>query len=343
MITPNTNCPTALGKTLERVAKFRSSFTLTELLVVVTIIAILISLLMPALKRARETANSAVCASNLRQIGIALFAYARDNNGRLPFYYYWYKTLGYGQQCTSAGAQVSGSPLRQGYLGAAVGTNGFKNTDPSYTDDTYRWPVLKCPSEQTFPYWPTFFPTDPIVQTTRYGIYGNGSSYVINIYTVSASVGDNGNPMLTHSRDINQPCTKSFVTLAYNTDNRGESPFVMDCEAVSNVNSPVWSCFFDGSLDCPNNGPGAGAPAYNPWFDIGYEGMFYHSFRHGAKTVARTSTNMATANRRPLGKANILFLDGHVGSSYHFTTLNNGNLNGSNYVYRSYWTDSILP
>jgi prepilin-type N-terminal cleavage/methylation domain-containing protein/prepilin-type processing-associated H-X9-DG protein len=56
------------GNMLKR--SFKSSFTLIELLVVVAIIAVLVALLLPALSQARESARSAVCLSNLRQIGI---------------------------------------------------------------------------------------------------------------------------------------------------------------------------------------------------------------------------------------------------------------------------------
>ena len=61
----------------------RRAFTLIELLVVVAIIALLIAILLPSLGRAREQAKTALCASNLRQIGqiVNLFATENDNRG----------------------------------------------------------------------------------------------------------------------------------------------------------------------------------------------------------------------------------------------------------------------
>lgn len=61
----------------------RSGFTLIELLVTISIMATLMSMILPSLNRARELGQRAVCSSNIRQLTLAWYMYATDNDDRL--------------------------------------------------------------------------------------------------------------------------------------------------------------------------------------------------------------------------------------------------------------------
>lgn len=62
----------------------KTAFTLVELLVVIGIIAVLVSILMPSLNKARESAKAVQCQSNLKQVGQMMYQFANMNDGRFP-------------------------------------------------------------------------------------------------------------------------------------------------------------------------------------------------------------------------------------------------------------------
>ncbi|OHB53857.1 MAG: hypothetical protein A2Y10_00300 [Planctomycetes bacterium GWF2_41_51] len=64
-------------------------FTLVELLVVISIIAMLLAVLIPSLNKARDSARTIVCGANLKNYGVALHAYANSNSNKAPYAYYW--------------------------------------------------------------------------------------------------------------------------------------------------------------------------------------------------------------------------------------------------------------
>ncbi len=69
------------------------AFTLIELLATIAIIAVLLALLMPSLKKARETAHKTVCGSNQRQLAIAMTGYNNDFKGCYPYAWNYQSTL----------------------------------------------------------------------------------------------------------------------------------------------------------------------------------------------------------------------------------------------------------
>lgn len=127
----------------------RSGFTLIEVLVVVAIIALLVSILIPALARARDQAHRAACGSNLHQIGLALMNYAHDHKEVLPYRGWFPYTI-----AESKWEALGQSPRDEkvlSNLGLLVGERNPHTTSPS-ARGKYRsyvgrnWDVLYCTS-----------------------------------------------------------------------------------------------------------------------------------------------------------------------------------------------------
>jgi prepilin-type N-terminal cleavage/methylation domain-containing protein/prepilin-type processing-associated H-X9-DG protein len=251
----------------------RHGFTLVELLVVIGIIAVLISMLLPALNRAREQARSAKCLSNLRQLTMAAIGYCNYNKGMFP------------------GQGGSGNnPPFQWISWSDVPANDDNPADPAYIDNSALQPYLGAKGDAL----KEFMRCESDDVNTRTG----------KLYRYSYSM----NQMLTRPNQyVSQPWlidpniwpgNKSMrISMVRNSSKK-----IMFVEEDSTtIDDGVWSPFIlDMSSGTPayyTKGTMAGGPA----------------FANPAKPNQLADRHSRTTDKfNPLGRGNVSFCDGHA-------------------------------
>ena len=130
----------------------RAAFSLIELLVVLTVVALLASLLLPAISMVRDGAKRTACAQRMRMIGLGMQTQAQDDEGRLVW------------------AKLKGWPGSNGYFDPLISGGYVDGADPNDSWAAVRGPAFNCPSgrpAQRGDFWYDYAPCVALLGTAE--------------------------------------------------------------------------------------------------------------------------------------------------------------------------------
>jgi prepilin-type N-terminal cleavage/methylation domain-containing protein/prepilin-type processing-associated H-X9-DG protein len=195
-----------MGGIMSRTPRFRSGFTLIELLVVISIIAVLMGLLLPAVQKVREAANRTKCANNMKQQGLALHMY-HETNKAFPegsynkFSQFWHwswlaKILPYVEQDNLYRKAVD---FTEDHSHPVVWTMPAPNGTPGYSSWSpwggYLWNLTQQPENPAIavPVPVYLCPSDPNPKTFKESIMGQPLVQAVTDYQGVSGINYNTN------------------------------------------------------------------------------------------------------------------------------------------------------